>query len=513
MNDNHRMKSRLAEIDKHSTMCFHGKAIPPIPVVNPCCCGHGILCKGECNPIKACCKKSALDNCAQNQGSIRSMVESSHAQLRQSVCIKSKPSRLNYHAGCYSDEDKENKKVQEKIHSDMQVTKENFRHIQEVNSELKRQIRELNRQKVNLKEKVEYVEKQLNILIAKSVINEGGQPSKIQELISYIEAQRDMYKTSVERLLNKLDPERTSKLAHDIENCNRIEVSNPQPRSKTSPKAVLKSNKSSFRQQPSNTIYSKSMEQHANYIPNDKTLQESNNHAPIEEDKVQTKPEKVLNHVDVAMRPVEDKRHISPSKQEYINDKENSTSNENIDDILEDIIRGNCKQSINKIELTKLTARVCELEAEIQNLSSKLLEKERALKEHEENTNEGEKANEHNICCEENQRLKNEVLILQQEVDEMKFQESLRQQKSRQHISDLRDTTDDALAGFQRDLRSYQTEIENLKSELSIKESHLRAISREKDTLQNQLDEKTIQHEDLKSRYRTDRTQMVGSLM
>ena len=97
---------------------------------------------------------------------------------------------------------------------------------------------------------------------------------------------------------------------------------------------------------------------------------------------------------------------------------------------------------------------------------------------------------------------------LQRKLEDLQLHESVRQHKSKQQIMDLRDSTDNTLEGFQRDLRCYQTEVNNLKSELAIKESHLMAISRDKDALQNQLDEKTIQHEDLKSKFRDIRSQL-----
>ena len=82
------MKAQLAEIDKHSNTCFHGKAIPPIPIHPSCCCGHVSVCQGECNPMTSCCKHSIVYDHIPAKDGIRSMIESSHAQLRQSACIK-----------------------------------------------------------------------------------------------------------------------------------------------------------------------------------------------------------------------------------------------------------------------------------------------------------------------------------------------------------------------------------------------------------------------------------------
>ena len=188
------MKAKLAEINSHSKLCFHGKAIPP----------------------------TSTTPYIYNSENVRSAVESSHAQLRQSVSIKSRPRNSNLIAPDSFIEGKENHNA-DSAKKNMDLTEANFKHIKGINQELTRQIKELNCQKTNLKEKLEHVETQLNILISKSAATEGGNASKIQELITYIEAQRDIYKNNVERLLNKLDPERTSKLSQDVEGIRVIE--------------------------------------------------------------------------------------------------------------------------------------------------------------------------------------------------------------------------------------------------------------------------------------------------
>jgi predicted nucleic acid-binding Zn-ribbon protein len=68
--------------------------------------------------------------------------------------------------------------------------------------------------------------------------------------------------------------------------------------------------------------------------------------------------------------------------------------------------------------------------------------------------------------------------------------------------------TDTTIEGLQRDIRLFQKEMESLRSQLQTKDSHLHGISREKDALQNQLDEKTTQLEDLKSKYREEKYQL-----
>ena len=509
------MKARLAEIDKHSKICFHGKAIPPIAFPPSCCCGHSRTCQGECNPSTSCCKQPKGQGYTRSQESIRSMVEASHEQLRQSVCIKSRPSKSNYHQKGQSIDGMLNQQFQDKMHKEMHLTQENFRTVQETNQELRRQMKEVCQQKDNLKQKLDHVEKQLNILIAKTTSNEGGEPSKMQELITYIEAQRDIYKNSVERLLNKLDPERTSQLAQDMDSSKLSEEIYYNRNLKYLPKAVLKSNKSAIRQQNSNVTYSRTVTRNSQQTGNKDLGSEARAHKDDYEDKENRNEDGLITLDNYSNNGRENL--ISSDNMNNLNEVVHKDSNfeeiedrtkDNIDDILEEIIRGNNKQPYDKNELLKAKAKISELETKIERLSGQLRENQQDIHITEAEPIK-ESNNLHKICCEENQRLNEDILNLQQKLEEMKLQESLRQQKYDQQILDLRHATDNNLDEFQRDLHSYQSEINNIKSELSLKESHLHAISREKDALQNQLDERTIQHEELKSKFRSDRSNLV----
>ena len=464
------MKAKLAEINSHSKLCFHGKAIPP----------------------------ASTTPYIYNSENVRTAVESSHAQLRQSVSIKSRPRNSNPIVPDSFIEGKENHYANS-AKKNMDLTEANFKHIKGINQELTRQIKELNCQKTNLKEKLEHVETQLNILISKSATTEGGNASKIQELITYIEAQRDIYKNNVERLLNKLDPERTSKLSHDVEgvrlieeeyqNCNKYD------------KGGLKNNRLSANKINSN-IYSKSRTK--------RSLQ-----APSRLDDVaQTSPSTQKNVENVEqIFPANDNsknNKVDPiQKERYPNDfLVDASTKENIDNILEEIIRGNNNISNEKHELKKAKAKITELENQIEKLSESFSKKLQLKdKELEGSMTQNDM---HSKWQEEKQTLDDVIVRLQNEIDELKLHDSLRQNKSRQQISDIRDTTDNTLEAFQKDLRTYQNEIDRLKSDVSLKEKHLHEISKEKDALQNQLDEKTIQHEDLKSKYRNERSQLVS---
>ena len=67
-------------------------------------------------------------------------------------------------------------------------------------------------------------------------------------------------------------------------------------------------------------------------------------------------------------------------------------------------------------------------------------------------------------------------------------------------VVELRDEADSALDQFQRDLRSHQREAESLREELDKKEAFLAKLSSDKDDLQDQLDRKTLEVHDLRSR-------------
>ena len=466
------MKAKLAEINSHSKLCFHGKAIPP----------------------------TSTAPYIYNSENVRSAVESSHAQLRQSVSIKSRPRNSNPIVPDSFIEGKENNYANS-AKNNMDLTEANFKHIKGINQELTRQIKELNCQKTNLKEKLKHVETQLNILISKSATTEGGNASKIQELITYIEAQRDIYKNNVERLLNKLDPERTSKLSQDAEGIRVIEKEYQNCNKYA--KGGLQNNRSSANKLNSN-IYSKSRTH--------RTFQ-----APSRLDDVaQTSPstQKNVENVEQIFPANDNSKHNkvdSIQNERYPNDfLVDASTKENIDNILEEIIRGNNNISNEKHELKKAKAKITELENQIEKLSESF-SKKLQLKDKE---FEGNMAQNdiHSKWQEEKQTLDDVIVRLQNEIDELKLHDSLRQNKSRQQISDIRDTTDNTLEAFQKDLRTYQNEIDRLKSDVSLKEKHLHEISKEKDALQNQLDEKTIQHEDLKSKYRNERSQLVSIL-
>ena len=72
----------------------------------------------------------------------------------------------------------------------------------EQNRELNQRVQELTKIKKNLRDKIALLEGREDILMA----NTNGK--KVKELVGYMEKQRNIYKSNVEQLLNKLDPDR-----------------------------------------------------------------------------------------------------------------------------------------------------------------------------------------------------------------------------------------------------------------------------------------------------------------
>ena len=481
LNDNNQMKAKLAEIDKHSRMCFHGKVIPMNHNSPQCCCGHIKECHGECEPVRKCCKRPNVGATLNHFDSTRSMVQASHNQLRQSVCIQSRVNTSSQPSKCYLDN--ENESNHDKLHEEAHSTKDMLRKLQETNHELKRQIQEITQQKVNLKQKLDYTQKQFDILLSNTTKSEKIDHSKIQELIVYIESQRDIYRNSVEQLLNKLDPQRISKLAHEIDNTEGISDSNNQFLLKKPAKVILKS-KTKHRQLPSNISYSQSMPKSSK-----------------DNDKLDTPQDEIFQEKEDS----EVMMKYSPKLKFYEGDVDQRTK-DRADSILEEILRGNNNSTdVSNDKLEKANCKIANLEEEIQELSAKLEKVRRESIDNVERQNHDQSS-----CCKENSRLNKEIVDLRQHIEEVKLRDSLQLQKNKQYISDIRDSTDDTIEGLQQNLRLFQNEINTLKSQLQTKESHLHSISREKDYLQNQLDDKTTQLEDLKSKYRNEKSQLVS---
>lgn len=75
------------------------------------------------------------------------------------------------------------------------------------NKDLSNRLKELNQVRLDQKSKIDDLLKQQAILL-RNAGKGGNSQQQVQELVTYIEKQRDIYKANVEQLLSKLDPDK-----------------------------------------------------------------------------------------------------------------------------------------------------------------------------------------------------------------------------------------------------------------------------------------------------------------
>lgn len=84
------------------------------------------------------------------------------------------------------------------------------------NAELRRRMNELTNNNLRLRDKVKHLENQRNILIGSGRASGADTASvadlaSIRDLVLYLEAQLNNYKTNVDRLMDKIDPDRAQR--------------------------------------------------------------------------------------------------------------------------------------------------------------------------------------------------------------------------------------------------------------------------------------------------------------
>ena len=160
-----------------SRTCFHGKNIV----------GGGHHPAPPCHPARKCCVPPS--SCQQQQAAenIRATVEASHARLHEACdALKNNPRKGG--------------------HEKTDLSQESLKAALEENKALCKRVSELIEIRQNLKAKVEGLEDHVKTLLGKKAGSSGGE---VAQLIRNIEAQRDLYKSHVDRLLSKLDPKRS----------------------------------------------------------------------------------------------------------------------------------------------------------------------------------------------------------------------------------------------------------------------------------------------------------------
>jgi chromosome segregation ATPase len=182
--ENERLKDKFANVDNHTRICLHGRrvdeaadrALYPVPSSSP---DHHL--HHHHHHHRSC-------------EDVRSAVEQSHMQMHNN-CLKNQVHQL--HSGALNHEQNH---LQE-----FGSLQKDLKDSLEENAELKRRVRDLNALRSSMKDKIDLLTKKQEILLKSRTPDHD----KVQELITYIERQRDVYKSSVERLIGKLDPDGT----------------------------------------------------------------------------------------------------------------------------------------------------------------------------------------------------------------------------------------------------------------------------------------------------------------
>ena len=92
--------------------------------------------------------------------------------------------------------------------TDSDSIKESLKTALEENKSLCKRVTDLLEIRQRLKDKVDGLESKVEVLLKKKAAKIGGNSDAVSEIIRNIEAERDVYKTHVERLLDKLEPNR-----------------------------------------------------------------------------------------------------------------------------------------------------------------------------------------------------------------------------------------------------------------------------------------------------------------
>ena len=408
LNDNNALMQKLAEIERHSNICFHGKKILPGQLIaqplGVCCCGHSSMCEGVCKPVRTCCKGNY---CNQD---IRSMVQKSHADLHEFCSTGRRPLASTTNTARHNWNQ-----------ADSGVAKTNLQGALAENKELSQRVSELLRIRDKLKERIRNLEKQQEIMM-KQITSSSSENQKVDELISYIEAQRDVYKNKVESLLGQIDP--NYKREEEAAPVTIQEVAKPKEsvRGKNQPKVIGE------RPEPSTN--------------------------------------EVSCQVDTMYSPTNYQTPVQSSRED-------------------ELIR-----TANGLQIS---------EGVIKKLETKLVESEKKRRETEIRL-EAEKMN-----------LEEKLSDLKRRQEEAEFNKSMQSERMKRKVLDEKEMGNQSLQEVQRELRNYQKEIGEMMSKLDFKDSLLIRLSDDKDALQEILDNRTLELEEVKKQL-TDANQALGRL-
>jgi len=520
LEDNNSMKHKIADIERHSRTCFHGKTIVgshaggggnahqqgPPPSFGVCCCGHAATCVGQCQPVRTCCRGNYCGH------DIRSAVQASHAQLHEAcTALQSGGGGHRQMASSCSGGGKKSGAAAAESQSEIGLTRESLKSALEENKALCKRVSELLEIRQKLKDKVQHLEQKQKILL-KSKSNNSNSDQQVQELIGYIEAQRDVYKNNVERLLDNLDPDRRKTRLEDAA-AAVVGIDD-----------VIDTSDVIGERLPPSTKAPKSTRHDAN----DKIADRENKSRLANNVKrLDFSTEEVRRYSPTVNFPTEEVRYTptayrSSSINNNAENEETRLGGSTTEEPTRDVDGGSRRPPKTTTSQSAAAAKATTISSSQSAKASKEENNSHHVIYYEYQDEISKLRSELRACDQqrldveakltaENQSLKEQLAKLKGQLEKMEFEASMRQEKTRQKVVELRDDADSALDQFQRDLRSYQREVEELRSQLETKESHLLKLSGDKDALQDQLDTKTVKVEELKGQLKAATTDLGRS--
>ncbi len=315
----------------------------------------------------------------------------------------------------------------------------------EENTELKRRIRDLNQIRSNLKSKVEELTKQQAILL------QSGTPDhdQVQELISHIERQRDIYKTNVERLIGKLDPDGT-RLEKSLNGSSDVSVvESPALADKSSKRITIKSKKTDNNVQVLKDIQNQSRKML-------RELQREGKKQGLHRFSPATKSTAEISEVEGSYHASQYENTLIHTPPVRDRDTSSGTDNARVS-----------KEHVDRILL---------LEKEVKSMQETLSQLRREKQEAEE------------VLQREVEKFSVEKASLMEEIELLRSgqREAARRQGAAEKFPS-------SLSELKRRLAEQDAAMSDLETQVKTKQKHLLQMSDEKDKMQSLLDDKTVE--------------------
>jgi uncharacterized coiled-coil protein SlyX len=324
--------------------------------------------------------------------------------------------------------------------------------------QLKQRIAKLTEIRVNQKEKIDDLLKRQQILLQSGT----SEHTKVQEMVGYIEQQRDLYKNSVEKLLGKLGSSNQSNLSKTLISKNAANISrNTNNSGLNALKEIQKNSRKlvdSFDNSPERS-----------YHPSPYRNTSSSEIENLKSELASLKREKFnAEHANDHLNELENlKSELASLKRERMNYENRNFSSSEIE---------NLKRELEALRRDKMTN-----EEMLETSEQKLREQISGLKE-------------------QNMKFRLEIASLKEK--NMKLGDDIAlqalQNAASEDVTDSRDAK--ALSRLGERLATQERLISDLESQLTEKQSHLQTLSDDKDRLVDQLDTKTRQLDESRRR-------------